>query len=187
MGFCADRSGMARLFQVIYEMRSFVKSRRAQSVTDHETWIESEVAPTLNAFDAGDVRSTVIVLRMRQGKAGGGKGALMSADKSLTLATGNDQTLFIFYGNRVADTRIQGDVINTLQARMGTGGNNMPMIAQAEVRRLTPRECERLQGFPDDWTANVSDSSRYKQMGNAITVPVARYVFECVIAGLSDA
>lgn len=73
MGFCADRSGMARLFRVIYEMRSFVKSRRAQSVTDYETWIESEVAPTLNAFDAGDVRSTVIVLRMRQGKAGGAR------------------------------------------------------------------------------------------------------------------
>jgi DNA (cytosine-5)-methyltransferase 1 len=202
-------------------------------VDDHETWIESGITPTLNAFDGGDTRSTVIIVRMRQGKAGGGKGALMSKNKSLTLATGNDQTLFIFYGNRVADTRLQGDVINTLQARMGTGGNNMPMVYKdtvaylqdqptaftqnqrdeirelgdrvgalsatpgthqtnylattSTVRRLTPTECERLQGFPDDWTAMVSDSSRYKQMGNAITVPVARYVFECLLAGLSDA
>ena len=45
-----------------------------------------------------------------------------------------------------------------------------------KVRRLTPRECERLQGFPDDWTAGQADSHRYKQMGNAVTVPVAHYV-----------
>jgi DNA (cytosine-5)-methyltransferase 1 len=131
----------------------------------------------------------------------------MSEDRSLTLATANDQTLFIFYGNRVDDVRLQGQVINTLQARMGTGGNNMPMVASIEaydefndstsdthhtlrsgtkqstgvimnstVRRLTPVECERLQGFPDDWTAGQSDSSRYKQMGNAVAVPVVEWV-----------
>ena len=190
--------------------------------------------PTLNAFDNGDVRTTVLVLRMREGKPGGGKGPLMSEDRSLTLATANDQTLFIFYGNRVSDIRMQGDIINTLQARMGTGGNNMPMVAtvfshtqgldaqpseevsptlraggagmavaydefndsisdthhtlrsgtkqstgvvtQSTVRRLTPVECERLQGFPDDWTAGQSDSSRYKQMGNAVAVPVVEWV-----------
>ena len=60
------------------------------------------------------------------------------------------------------------------------------MIASSGVRRLTPRECERLQGFPDDWTSMVSDSSRYKQMGNAITVPVAKYVFDRVVDRLSD-
>jgi len=165
----------------------FTKKRRAQSIEDFETWAESAVSPTLTGFDNGDIRTTTaIVMRMRQGKEGGGKGALMSKDKSLTLATGNDQSLFIFYGNRVDDVRIQGDVINTLQARMGTGGNNMPMIAQSQVRRLTPRECERLQGFPDDWTDCVSDSSRYKQMGNAITVPVAEYFMRRVMKALSD-
>lgn len=44
------------------------------------------------------------------------------------------------------------------------------------VRRLTPRECERLQGFPDDWTADQADSHRYRQMGNAVTVPVAEWI-----------
>jgi site-specific DNA-cytosine methylase len=115
-------------------------------------------------------------MRIREGKPGGGKGPLMSEDRSLTLATANDQTLFIFYGNRVDDVRMQGQVINTLQARMGTGGNNMPMVATSTVRRLTPVECERLQGFPDDWTAGQSDSSRYKQMGNAVAVPVVEWV-----------
>ena len=41
-----------------------------------------------------------------------------------------------------------------------------------QVRRLTPMECERLQGFPDGWTATQSDSQRYRQMGNAVTVNV---------------
>ena len=154
----------------------FTKSRRAQNEDDYETWLEGGVTPTLNAFDNGDVRTTVLVLRMREGKPGGGKGPLMSDDRSLTLATANDQTLFIFYGNRVDDVRMQGQVINTLQARMGTGGNNMPMVATSTVRRLTPVECERLQGFPDDWTAGQSDSSRYKQMGNAVAVPVVEWV-----------
>jgi DNA (cytosine-5)-methyltransferase 1 len=253
---------------------------------------------TLNQFDMGDIRTT---------------------------------TLIIFYGNRVADIRIQGDVINTLQARMGTGGNNMPILAypiqdgremeknqnglglgaendpsytldqtgaqavaysfdsvssnsmkssnpdsgcreidvcktvdtaalnpsanqggvavaysiredakannfsateieqaralqslqpsvqshhaqtfiaetvaptltaynmdsrspQSEeqqriinsvfsntmrVRRLTPTECERLQGFPDGWTDEQSDTQRYKQMGNAVTVNVIEWI-----------
>lgn len=199
----------------------FTKSRRAQNVDDYETWVESEVTNTLNTFDLGDIRTT---------------------------------TLIIFYGNRVADIRIQGDVINTLQARMGTGGNNMPILAypiqdgremeknqnglglgaeddpsytidrtgaqavaysiredakannfsateieQARalqslqpsvqshhaqtfiaepmrVRRLTPTECERLQGFPNGWTDEQSDTQRYKQMGNAVTVNVIEWI-----------
>jgi DNA (cytosine-5)-methyltransferase 1 len=122
----------------------FTKSRRAQSVDDYETWVESEFTNTLNTFDLGDIRTT---------------------------------TLIIFYGNRVADIRIQGDVINTLQARMVTGGNNMPLLAEPmRVRRLTPTECERLQGFPDGWTDEQSDTQRYKQMGNAVTVNVIEWI-----------
>ncbi len=160
----------------------FTKSRRAQSVDDYETWLEGGVVPTLNAFDNGDIRATtVIVVRMREGKPGGGKGPLMSEDRSLTLATANDQTLFVFYGNRVDDVRIQDGKINTLQARMGTGGNNMPMVATTQVRRLTPLECERLQGFPDGWTEGQSDTHRYKQMGNAVAVPVVEWLIKGIV------
>jgi len=65
------------------------------------------------------------------------------------------------------------DVSPTLQARMGTGGNQIPLIG---VRRLTPTECERLQGFPDGWTSGQSDTHRYKQLGNAVSVPVAEWI-----------
>ena len=191
----------------------FVKSRRAKNVNDFETWLRGGVVPTLNVFDnSGDARATVL----------------------------------IFYGNRVGDIRMQGDVINTLQARMGTGGGNMPIVAfdtynqttsnttqtirstgtdvdhigavaysiredakantfsatetdtalavqalqpspqshhaqiflaeETMIRRLTPTECERLQGFPDGWTEGQADTHRYKQMGNAVAVPVVSWL-----------
>ena len=156
----------------------FNKSRRAQTNTDVETWIEGGVVPTLNAFDNGDTRATTIIFKPHQ----------------------------------TDGARMQGDVINTLLANMGTGGNNMPMVANVkaydeyndsisdthhslragtkqstgvvdtQVRRLTPLECERLQGFPDNWTEGQSDTNRYKQMGNAVAVPVV----EWIIQGISD-
>jgi DNA (cytosine-5)-methyltransferase 1 len=60
---------------------------------------------------------------------------------------------------------------SALQASQVTG-----VHAGTAVRRLTPRECERLQGFPDDWTAGQSDAARYRQLGNAIAVPVAAWL-----------
>ena len=51
-------------------------------------------------------------------------------------------------------------------------------INNAQIRRLTPTECERLQGFPDGWTEGQSDTQRYKQLGNAVTVNVVKAVGE---------
>lgn len=50
--------------------------------------------------------------------------------------------------------------------------NNIRVVGGGSIRRLTPLECERLQGFPDGWTEGVSDAQRYKQLGNAVTVNV---------------
>lgn len=50
--------------------------------------------------------------------------------------------------------------------------------AGTKIRRLTPTECERLQGFPDGWTEGISDTQRYKCLGNAVTVNVAQAIFE---------
>ena len=78
------------------------------------------------------------------------------------------------------------DKDTTLTAAAGMSGNNQPVYANAEytVRRLTPLECERLQGFSDTWTnigsdyigtdgkkRKVSDSARYKALGNSIALP----------------
>jgi site-specific DNA-cytosine methylase len=50
------------------------------------------------------------------------------------------------------------------------------ILENDRLRRLTPMECERLQGFPDNWTAGLHDTVRYEQMGNAVSVPVARWI-----------
>ena len=50
------------------------------------------------------------------------------------------------------------------------------MLNETQIRRLTPIECERLQGFPDNWTEGLSDTQRYKCMGNAVTTNVVEWV-----------
>jgi DNA (cytosine-5)-methyltransferase 1 len=73
----------------------------------------------------------------------------------------------------------EGDPSFTLQA-----AHSHAVATQSAVRRLTPRECERLQGFPDDYTLvphrnkPMSDGPRYKALGNSMAVPVMRWIGE---------
>ena len=60
--------------------------------------------------------------------------------------------------------------------KMGT------VFESAVVRRLTPMECERLQGLPDGWTDGQADANRYKQMGNAVAVPVVEWIISRMVA-----
>jgi len=55
---------------------------------------------------------------------------------------------------------------------LDTNSAKMALSDRSGIRRLTPKECERLQGFPDDWTYGLSDTQRYKCLGNAVSVPV---------------
>jgi DNA (cytosine-5)-methyltransferase 1 len=80
-----------------------------------------------------------------------------------------------------------GDVSPTLRAMghvntpQNAGGQVAVAAAGMAVRRLTPRECERLQGFPDDYTkisAKTADGPRYKALGNSMAVPVMRWIGE---------
>ena len=54
------------------------------------------------------------------------------------------------------------------------------------IRRMTPKEWERLQGFPDDWTAGLANVHRYKQMGNSVAVPVVEAIALNVIKELQN-
>ena len=133
---------------------------------DYETWVEGGVMPTLNAFDNGDVRTTVIVFSHTQGLD-----AQPSEIASPTLRAGGAGMAIAYdeFNDSIGDTH------HTLRAgtKQSTG-----VIMESNVRRLTPVECERLQGFPDDWTAGQSDSARYKQMGNAVAVPVVEWIIQ---------
>jgi DNA (cytosine-5)-methyltransferase 1 len=92
--------------------------------------------------------------------------------------TGESRATVIFTAQRVGEPpRIYEDTTPSLLSRMGTGGNNVPMIAEEYgVRRLTPLECERLMGWPDNHTARQADTHRYKQCGNGVAAPVAQWV-----------
>lgn len=69
------------------------------------------------------------------------------------------------------------DVAQTLD----TGMQQHTLTEDAKIRRLTPTECDRLQGFPDGWTGGVSDTQRYKTLGNAVTVNVIEAIVSRMI------
>lgn len=70
----------------------------------------------------------------------------------------------------------QTELASTLKAS-GASVGSVDLVLP-HVRRLMPVECERLQGFPDDWTAGQADTPRYKQMGNAVAVPVVEWILK---------
>ena len=95
-------------------------------------------------------------------------------------------TLAVDCRNDAANEEVSG----TLQAK-ANGGHSLnyvnPIMRSGVVRRLTPRECERLMGFPDDWTRvpyrgkaadECPDTPRYKAIGNSMAVPVMRWIGE---------
>ena len=103
-------------------------------------------------------------------------------DPSYTLdRTGGQSVAFAIQGTVIGRSETagpqgkgfgeEGDPMYTLDSASGHG-----VATESVVRRLTPVECERLQGFPDDWTDGQADSHRYKQMGNAVTVNVVEWI-----------
>lgn len=212
------------------------------------TGVKEDTAFTINTIDRNAVAYT---LKIRSGCEGGGKGALVQIEKSATLSTLQDQTLIcladntslhnskqkispVVFESHSQDARYtqQGDTSPACTAQWGTGGNNMPLVAEKKafamqrigeykeseqastmksrdykdatdliaeketknlqwiVRRLTPTECERLQGYPDGWTDigewtdtkgkkhKPADSPRYKALGNSIALPQWHWIFQ---------
>jgi DNA (cytosine-5)-methyltransferase 1 len=131
------------------------------------------VSPTLNTMQGGRRQPFVRVPEATK------KGyAEATVGQSINLAVPNSKTRRGWVS----------DVAQTLD----TGMQQHTLTEEAEIRRLTPVECERLQGFPDNWTANgitvdadgtrhislISDTQRYKMAGNAVTTNVIQAVFE---------
>ena len=114
-----------------------------------------------------------------------------------------NRTPTLILENHPNDSRVkicEDGVFQTLSSRMETGGGNVPMVLEhLVVRRLTPLECERLQGFPDEWT-NIgdwvdtkgkkhkgdSDAPRYKALGNSIALPFWEWMAARMVKVLKD-
>ena len=175
----------------------FRKSKRACSTTDNETWVEADASNTLNNFDLGDTRTThAVVGAVYENHAQDSRitGPLEVAPTvAAKFGTGGGNVPLVnqeqIYENSRRDAiRIYEGTSPTLQSFMGTGGCNVPMVQPAmAVRRLTPIECERLQGFPDNWSRipwkgkpedQCPDGPRYKACGNSMAVPVMRWIGE---------
>jgi DNA (cytosine-5)-methyltransferase 1 len=82
------------------------------------------------------------------------------------------------------ETWVERDYTNTLNAFDNATEVRATelVISQGRVRRLMPIEMERLQGFPDNWTDGQADSNRFKQMGNAVTVPVVEWIISRMVS-----
>ena len=90
----------------------------------------------------------------------------LDASKELTLYYSHEYRQDSIYGTDAPANALAASRTRTTQSYAHDGG----------IRRLTPTEYERLQGFPDGWTAGQSDAARYRQLGNAVAVPVAEWV-----------
>lgn len=137
-----------------------------------------------------------ILMRGREGKPGGGKGPLLSENISLTLAGGNDQVLFepviAFDGYNQSVTE---DIYRALRIGIDSGDHIQIPTDQEDtmqVRRLTPVECERLMGWPDNHTLpradgkQNADTTRYKMCGNGVASPVAQWIGQHLMAIMND-
>ncbi len=95
-----------------------------------------------------------------------------------------ENTVYQYRRNHVRENKT--GVCPTLVATGGTGGHNVPLIKdKCGIRKLTPRECFNLQGFPDDFKLpDITDSHLYKQAGNAVTVKVVEKIAKKIIKAL---
>jgi DNA (cytosine-5)-methyltransferase 1 len=164
---------------------AFRKSKRAQTASDDETWVDDGLANTLNGFETGDTRTThAISFHPTQDP-------ISHPERTHALGVGSKQ------GCATVAVAFHIDTQNMWPGHssggLGFGTEHDPSFTLSKshshavatpmvVRRLTPVECERLQGFPDGWTnigtpqKPTSDSHRYKQLGNAVTVNVAEWI-----------
>ena len=128
---------------------------------------------TLNATG---VHGVAHAFKVRGGCEGGGKGYLGQDEKAFTISTVQDQQIAVG-----VDTYNLTENLSTTQTLRGFGHIDHVggVINSMAVRRLTPIECERLQGFPDNYTnikANCPDGPRYKALGNSWAVPVVAWI-----------
>jgi len=175
-----------------------------------ETWLKRHecirrvhdingISPTIPTGQGGGVMNKIMIPEAtKKGYAEATEG------DSINLSVPNSKTRRGRVGKGVAQTIDTGMQQYTIQpfirnpyngktsdketGTLGTScGTSTGMTAQhlykdSKIRRLTPKECERLQGFPDNWTEGVSDTQRYKQCGNAVTVNVVKEIIKKLIS-----
>ena len=114
----------------------------------------------------------------------GGNGIGYQEDIAYTVTTSDRHAI---YSRQRTDVFQENNVVSTESARQHKDATDLVMQPDRSgqinlIRRLTPLECERLQGFPDGWTyiPSASDSARYKALGNSVAIPCVEFVMQGV-------
>jgi DNA (cytosine-5)-methyltransferase 1 len=161
---------------IVAQPQVFTKAKRASSVDDDETWVDGQTAPTLKSFDnTGDSRATVVIQYDGYNQRADDSGI------SRTLRIGQDSGDCI-----LAFHQTQDPISGPVSPALGTTSHGMGIATSTVIRRLTPLECERLMGWPDDhtrWRADgteQADSVRYRQCGNGVASPVATWIADMI-------
>lgn len=131
--------------------------------------VKDGIVPTLNArMGTGGNQVPVVhaYCRASGGKHGGGS-------ENLVMCVGNGQ---------VDQARLQKKV-----GALNCMHDQQIILIEKAVRRLTPTECERLQGLPDGYTEGGSDTARYKALGNGMAQPCADYVIRRIVEETKEA
>jgi len=175
LGALADR-GYGYAYRVLDAQRFGVPQRRERVViVGHlgEPW----TAPAQVLLEPEGCGWDLATLRESGSRATGGAGAGSGVRRVAA-------TLPAHHGRMTAE---DADNLLVCYQRVIRSGARLPdaielVAADTEVRRLTPLECERLQGAPDEWTEGQADSPRYKQLGNSVAVPVFEWVGRRIVA-----
>lgn len=144
---------------------------------------QNELAYTLTATDRHAVYSRQRVDAFKDGE-------VVSTQSARQYKDATDLVMDVA-GLDCRNASENGDLCGTLQK--GTSGSSLNSIHPIRngllIRRLTPLECERLQGFPDHWTeiTNASDSARYKALGNSVAIPCVEFIMGQIAATLRAA
>ena len=111
----------------------------------------------------------------------GGNGCGYQENLAYTITTVDRHAV---YARQRVDEFRNGDIASTQSARQAKDATDLVMEPDRQyaqlIRRLTPLECERLQGFPDDWTniPGAADSARYRALGNSVAIPCVEFIMK---------
>ena len=136
------------------------------------------ISPTITSgMGGGDTVPRVLAFPCRM------SATQQATTENLSPALQSINPTAVAIGTDCYNGQITGNISMTLKAGQGNPAVNQPTVMQStQVRRLTPKECERLQGFPDDWTniptkgKDCPDGPRYKALGNSMAVPVMAWI-----------
>jgi DNA (cytosine-5)-methyltransferase 1 len=152
------------------------------SGTDERTEQTATVRTLTAGGHSGGLHSSMTLLKVSSATKKGYEIAREGDSINLSLDTHcNQAVIYDGYNNQIKDEQVTGTITQHCSREGMTNG--FKVIRENKIRRLTPIECERLQGFPDNWTkygtqGEISDSQRYKMCGNAVTVDVVKAVAE---------